>query len=65
MSFQRTVFGEDGEEDKVKTVKRTLFGRSNPYPQKKVMTFNRHTDDFTFSAGYNDLETLLNEEDLK
>ena len=65
MSFERTLFTDEGVEDGVKTVKRTLFGRGNPYPQKKVMTFNRHTGDFNFDVGYNDLETVLNEEDLK
>ncbi|KAG8234741.1 hypothetical protein J437_LFUL000978 [Ladona fulva] len=25
-----------------------LFGPMNPFPQKKILTFNKHTDDFTF-----------------
>ena len=30
----------------------------NPYPQKKVLTFNKHTDDFSFSVKYADLEHI-------
>ncbi|XP_029647908.1 hypoxia up-regulated protein 1 [Octopus sinensis] len=44
-----------------KTVKRTLFGRGNTYPVKKVMTFNKHTDDFTFSVGYGDLNFITDD----
>ncbi len=29
-----------------KKVRRTLFSRMNPYPQKKIMTFNKHVQDF-------------------
>ena len=35
-----------------KVVKRSLFAVGNIYPQKKVMTFNKHTNDFTFSVNY-------------
>ena len=65
VSFQRTLFGEDGEEDTIKTVRRTLFGRANPFPQKKVMTFNRHTEDFNFNVAYNDIEEILSGDMLK
>ncbi|GAB1601863.1 hypoxia up-regulated protein 1-like [Argonauta hians] len=41
-----------------KTVKRTLFGRGNPYPVKKVMTFNKHTEDFSFGVSYGDLSFI-------
>ncbi|XP_061188994.1 hypoxia up-regulated protein 1-like isoform X1 [Saccostrea echinata] len=51
-------------EDKPKVVKRTLFGRMNPYPQKKVMTFNKHVKDFSFNVTYGDL-SFLSAEDLK
>ena len=30
-----------------KEVQRTIFGLNNPYPQKKMMTFNKMTHDFT------------------
>merc|ERR1711982_15340 len=36
----------------------TLFSRMNPYPQKKIMTFNKHVKDFTFNVNYADLEYL-------
>lgn len=34
----------------------------NPYPQKKIITFNKHTDDFSFVANYADLDYLSTEE---
>lgn len=51
------VFQRDTTEG-IKTVKRTLFGLMNPYPQKKIITFNKHTDDFSFVANYADLDYL-------
>ncbi|XP_044743418.1 hypoxia up-regulated protein 1 [Chrysoperla carnea] len=51
--FQRTA--DNGE---IKQVKRTLFGLMNPYPQKKIITFNKHTDDFEFNVNYADLDHL-------
>lgn len=44
--------------DPPKVIRRTLFGRMNPYPQKKVMTFNKHFDDFNFNVTYGDLDFL-------
>uniref|UniRef100_A0A8C1A869 Hypoxia up-regulated protein 1 n=1 Tax=Cyprinus carpio carpio TaxID=630221 RepID=A0A8C1A869_CYPCA len=58
---------ETEEEDGVKTVKhnkRILFQRMAPYPQRKVITFNRYTDDFVFYINYGDL-SFLSEQDLK
>ena len=54
--------GEGEKKEKVKVVKKTLFQRSNLYPQKKVLTFNRYSDDFTFSVYYSHL-AFLNEEE--
>ncbi|KAL1506385.1 hypothetical protein ABEB36_005758 [Hypothenemus hampei] len=51
------IFQRDTKEG-IKTVKRTLFGLMNPYPQKKIITFNKHTDDFSFTANYGDLDYL-------
>lgn len=34
----------------------------NPYPQKKIITFNKHTSDFSFNVNYADLENLPAEE---
>uniref|UniRef100_A0AAY4BCK0 Hypoxia up-regulated protein 1 n=1 Tax=Denticeps clupeoides TaxID=299321 RepID=A0AAY4BCK0_9TELE len=45
---------ETEEEDGMKTTKhnkRILFQRMAPYPQRKVITFNRYTDDFTALFG--------------
>lgn len=49
-------------DDGVKQVKRTLFGLMNPYPQKKIITFNKHTTDFSFNVNYSDLDHLTKEE---
>lgn len=35
-----------------RSVRRTLFGRMNAYPQKKVITFNKHSQDFAFNVNY-------------
>ncbi|NWU99605.1 HYOU1 protein, partial [Upupa epops] len=55
------------EEDKSKSLKhnkRILFQRMAPYPQRKVITFNRYTDDFEFYVNYGDL-TFLSEDDMR
>merc|ERR1712061_722223 len=54
VDFARALDGEEG----VKKVRRTLFGRMNPYPQKKIMTFNKHQADFTFFVNYADMDYL-------
>lgn len=54
VDFSRALEGEEG----VKKVRRTLFGRMNPYPQKKIMTFNKHQSDFTFYVNYADMDYL-------
>lgn len=43
-------------------IKRTLFGPMNPYPQKKVITFNKHTDDFSFYVNYAELDHIPSHE---
>ncbi|KAI4462648.1 hsc70cb isoform g-related [Holotrichia oblita] len=50
--FEREVEGD------IKQVKRMLFGLMNPYPQKKIITFNKHVDDFLFNVNYADLDYL-------
>uniref|UniRef100_A0A8C4YUT3 Hypoxia up-regulated protein 1 n=1 Tax=Gopherus evgoodei TaxID=1825980 RepID=A0A8C4YUT3_9SAUR len=55
------------EEDKSKSLKhnkRILFQRMAPYPQRKVITFNRYTDDFEFCVNYGDL-AFLSQDDLQ
>uniref|UniRef100_S4NXF8 Hypoxia up-regulated protein 1 n=1 Tax=Pararge aegeria TaxID=116150 RepID=S4NXF8_9NEOP len=54
--FTRHVDGND------RLIKRTLFGPMNPYPQKKVITFNKHTDDFTFTVNYAELDHIPSNE---
>ncbi|KAK5608456.1 Hypoxia up-regulated protein 1 [Crenichthys baileyi] len=59
-------FNREAEEDGIKTLKhnrRILFQRMAPYPQRKVITFNRYTDDFDFNINYGDL-SFLSQEDL-
>lgn len=62
--FPIQVVFERESESGVKQVKRTLFGLMNPYPQKKIITFNKHTQDFGFNVNYAELEHLTNEERL-
>ncbi|XP_023232799.1 hypoxia up-regulated protein 1-like [Centruroides sculpturatus] len=57
VDFQREIDSEDGT-PKTKLVKRILFSKNNPFPQKKIMTFNRHTKDFSFNVSYADLNFL-------
>merc|ERR1711862_72616 len=58
VDFSREIEGEDDAEPGVKRVKRSLFSRMNPFPQKKIMTFNKHIKDFTFNVNYAELEYL-------
>merc|ERR1719187_1430720 len=58
VDFTREIEAEDDAEPGMKRVKRTLFSRMNPFPQKKIMTFNKHVKDFTFNVNYADLEYL-------
>ncbi|KAK5643342.1 hypothetical protein RI129_007187 [Pyrocoelia pectoralis] len=56
--FPIQVVFERETEGNVKQVKRTLFGLMNPYPQKKIITFNKHVEDFSFSVNYAELDHL-------
>ncbi|XP_069021156.1 hypoxia up-regulated protein 1 [Embiotoca jacksoni] len=54
-------FTREMEEEGIKTLKhnkRILFQRMAPYPQRKVITFNRYNDDFAFDINYGDLSFL-------
>uniref|UniRef100_A0A3Q2FCG5 Hypoxia up-regulated protein 1 n=1 Tax=Cyprinodon variegatus TaxID=28743 RepID=A0A3Q2FCG5_CYPVA len=62
VEFNREVEEEEGIKV-LKHSKRILFQRMAPYPQRKVITFNRYTDDFTFNINYGDL-SFLSQEDL-
>ncbi|KFB40653.1 AGAP001827-PA-like protein [Anopheles sinensis] len=58
----QVVFDREGESGSLRQVRRTLFGAMNSYPQKKVITFNKHTDDFQFTVQYAELESVLGAE---
>ncbi|XP_067637972.1 hypoxia up-regulated protein 1 [Eurosta solidaginis] len=58
VSFER----DPGDGTAVRQVKRVLFGHMNSYPQKKVITFNKHREDFDFYVNYGDLNHLSAEE---
>lgn len=58
-------FTRETEEDGIKTLKhnkRILFQRMAPYPQRKVITFNRYNADFVFDINYGDLSFLSQDE---
>ncbi|XP_069080906.1 hypoxia up-regulated protein 1 [Pleurodeles waltl] len=57
VEFTREVEEED-QSKSLKHNKRILFQRMAPYPQRKVITFNRYIDDFEFSVNYGDLSFL-------
>ena len=47
--FSREITSEDNPSEKsVKHMQRMLFGRGNIFPQKKLLTFSKHTNDFDF-----------------
>merc|ERR1712025_875557 len=60
VDFEREIESEEGldGEPTMKKVRRTLFSRMNPFPQKKIMTFNKHIKDFKFNVNYADLAYL-------
>ncbi|CAF3534696.1 unnamed protein product [Adineta steineri] len=41
-----------------KLIDRILFDHNNIYPNRKLMTFNKYTDDFSFNIHYGDLTYL-------
>ncbi|XP_055338308.1 hypoxia up-regulated protein 1-like [Paramacrobiotus metropolitanus] len=55
VQFERGSSKEGAEANAESTnrlVKRVLFARSNSYPQRKVLTFPKHTADFKFTVQY-------------
>ncbi|XP_053501012.1 hypoxia up-regulated protein 1 [Ictalurus furcatus] len=63
VEFSRETDEDEGAKG-IKHNKRILFQRMAPYPQRKVITFNRYTDDFIFNINYGDL-SFLSQEDQK
>nr|XP_020840473.1 LOW QUALITY PROTEIN: hypoxia up-regulated protein 1 [Phascolarctos cinereus] len=62
VEFTREV--EEAGPRSLKHNKRVLFSRMGPYPQRKVITFNRYSDDFHFHVNYGDMG-FLGPEDLR
>lgn len=58
----QVTFEREGDSGNIKLVKRSLFATMNPYPQKKVITFNKHTEDFEFNVNYAELDHLTAKE---
>jgi len=58
VDFERHYNDEESGDEQTKVVKRSLFVRMNQFPQKKIMTFNKHIKDFAFNVNYNDLDYL-------
>lgn len=54
----QVTFEREGSSGAPKLVRRNLFTAMNLYPQKKVITFNKNTDDFHFHVNYADLQHL-------
>nr|XP_020142325.1 hypoxia up-regulated protein 1 isoform X2 [Microcebus murinus] len=63
VEFTREVEEPEGVRS-LKHNKRVLFSRMGPYPQRKVITFNRYSHDFNFHINYGDLG-FLGPEDLR
>ncbi|XP_049634115.1 hypoxia up-regulated protein 1 isoform X3 [Suncus etruscus] len=61
VEFTREVEEEAGLRS-LKHNRRVLFSRMGPYPQRKVITFNRYSQDFNFHINYGDLGFLGTEE---
>ena len=61
VDFEREYEDDEGK-SAIKQVKRSLFARMNPYPQKKIMTFNKHVGDFSFKVQFDELDHLMEEE---
>ena len=58
MDFERELDATEDGKKVVKIVRRTLFPVMNPYPQKKVLTFNKHNEDFTFYVNYGNMSSF-------
>merc|ERR1711997_524508 len=57
VNFERHFEDDSGNPAK-KTVNKALFSKMNPFPQKKIMTFNKFQDDFDFHVNLNNLDHL-------
>lgn len=57
-------FERESESGDTKIIKRMLFGPSNTYPQKKILTFNKYVGDFNFNVSYASEIEHLNPEQI-
>ena len=64
VDFERFLAEGEEKDEKNSKIRRVLFDRLNPFPQKKVMTFSKHISDFGFNVNYGDL-SFLNEDYIK
>ncbi|KAL2739178.1 hypoxia up-regulated protein 1 [Vespula maculifrons] len=56
--FPIQIVFDRNADGRIKQVRRTLFNKMNAYPQKKIITFNKHTEDFEFHINYAELDHL-------
>lgn len=54
----QVTFEREGNSGNSKLVKRSLFTPMSSYPQKKVITFNKNTEDFEFNVVHGELDHL-------
>lgn len=54
----QVTFEREGNSGNTKLVKRSLFTAMSSYPQKKVITFNKNTEDFVFNVIHGELDHL-------
>lgn len=59
------TFEREGASGDTKLVKRQLFTAFGSYPQKKMITFNKNMEDFTFEVKYGDLDNHLPDHEIK
>ncbi len=57
-------FERQTEKSDDKLIDRTLFDRNHLYPYKRLMTFNKHIDDFSFDVHYGNLTYLSSTDKL-
>lgn len=52
------VFERQNDNTGQKMIDKTLFHRNNLFPNRKLITFNRYIDDFSFDVHYGNLSYL-------
>ena len=61
VEFERKYEDDSGKEA-IKQVKKNLYPPMNGFAQKKIMTFNKFTNDFQFDVHYNEFDHLAKNE---